>query len=215
MRILRSGSEAEMIALFLSSEYPASRTHHYIQQILQREGWDPRIIEQPDLSDEQENAQRRRVLAAYRGYGQSADYFKQLPAEVDYLDYFAGFPSDVRWEWIMLSRQELEQVKYIEYDYWIELSGGSRLPRDAANTILAGRELFGVSNRTVLQMADAYRADARFPMLILVGKNREGPLVLLEGHMRLTAMFLARECLPAELEVLVGFSEQMGSWDCY
>jgi hypothetical protein len=215
MRTIRSGSEAEMIALFLSSEYPASRTHHYIQQILQQAGWSPRIIEQPNLYDEQENAQRRHVLAAYRGYGQSADYFKQLPPDVEYLDYFAGFPSNVHWEWVMLSRQELEQVKYIEYDYWIELSGGSRLPCDAANTILAGREMFDVSNRGVLQMADAYRAGARFPTLIVVGKNREGPLVLLEGHMRLTAMFLAGECLPTELEVLIGFSEQMGNWDCY
>lgn len=42
-----------------------------------------------------------------------------------------------------------------------------------------------------------------------VGKNRESPLVVLEGHMRLTAMLLASECLPAELEVLVGFSEQI------
>jgi hypothetical protein len=102
-----------------------------------------------------------------------------------------------------------------DHNNWIELSGGSRLPCDAANTILAGREVFEVSNQPLLKLADAYRAGARFPALIVVGKNREGPLVLLEGHMRLTAMFLAGECLPTELEVLIGFSEQMGNWDCY
>jgi len=202
MRTVRPISEAEMVALFLSTEYPSPRTHQHILQVLQREGWPPSIIEQPNLRDGQENAQRRSILGAYRGYGQNTDYFE-------------GFPLDVRWERAMLSKQELEQVKYIEYDYWIELSGGSRLPRDARKKILAGHEVFGVSHQGVLQMAAAFRSGARFPTLILVGKNRESPLVVLEGHMRLTAMVLAPECLPAELEVIVGFSEQIERWGCY
>ena len=115
----------------------------------------------------------------------------------------------------MLSRQKLEQVRYIEYDYWVELSGGSRLPRDAARKSLAGYEVFEVSLQGVLQMAEAFRSEARFPTLILVGKNGGSALVVLEGHMRLTAMFLAPECLPAELEVIVGFSKQIECWGCY
>src|SRR5579884_2074224 len=208
MRTVRPSSEAEMVALFLATEYPSPRTHQLIAQVLQREGWPPDILEQPNLNDEQENARRRSILAAYRGYGQNTDYFESLPPDVEYKNYFEGFPLDVQWERAMLSRQELEQVKYIEYDYWIELSSGSRLPRDAARNILAGYEAFGVNNQGLLQMAEALRAGVRFPTLILVGKNREGPLVVIEGHARLTAMFLAPECLPAELEVMVGFSEQ-------
>ena len=115
----------------------------------------------------------------------------------------------------MLSQQELERVHYIEYEYWMELSGGSRLPGDARKKILAGDEVFGVSHHRVLQMAEALRIGVQFPTLILVGKNRVSPLVVLEGHMRLTAMVLAPECLPPELEVLVGFSEQIERWECY
>lgn len=215
MRTVRPSSEEEMVALFLATEYPSLRTHQYILQVLQREGWPASIIEQPNLRDGQENAQRRSILGAYRGYGQNADYFESLPLDVQYMDYFEGFPLDVQWERAMLSRQELEQVKYIEYDYWVELSRGSRLPRDAARTILAGDEVFGVSHQGVLQMAEAFRSGARFPTLILVGKNRESPLVVLEGHMRLTAMLLAPACLPTELEVLIGFSEQIERWGCY
>ncbi|MGH2508169.1 MAG: hypothetical protein ACRDHZ_12305 [Ktedonobacteraceae bacterium] len=215
MRTVRPIGEAEMIALFLATEYPAPRTHQHILQVLQREGWPPNIIEQPNLRDGQENAQRRSILRAYRGYGQNTDYFEGLAPGVEYMDYFEGFPLDVQWERAMLSKQELEQVTYIAYDYWIELSGGSRLPRDARKKILAGDEVFGVSNQKVLQMAEAFRSGARFPTLILVGKNQERPLVVLEGHTRLTAMFLASECLPAELEVIVGFSEQIERWGCY
>lgn len=215
MRTIRPIGEAEMVALFLSTEYPSPRTHQQILQVLQREGWSPGIIEQPNLRDEQENIQRRSILGAYRGYGQNTDYFESLPLDVEYMNYFEGFPPDVQWERAMLSRQELEQVKYIEYDYWVELSSGSRLPRDVARNILAGYEVFGVSHQGVLQMAEAFRSGVRFPTLILVGKNRESPLVVLEGHMRLTALFLAPECLPAELEVMVGFSEQIENWGCY
>jgi hypothetical protein len=215
MQTVRPSNEAEMVALFLATEYPSSRTHEHIQQILQREGWPARLIEQPDLHNEQENAQRRCILQAYRGYGQSQDYFAKLPPDVEYLNYFAGFPSDVQWELALLSRQELEQVKYIEDDYWIALSGGSRLPRDARQHILAGHTVFGESHQEVLQMAAAFRAGAQFPTLIVVGKHRKSSLVLLEGHMRLTALLLAQESLPAELTVMVGFSEQMDHWGCY
>lgn len=169
---------------------------------LRREGLSPRIIEQPDLSDAQENICRRTILGAYRGYGQNTDYFQDFP-----------FP--VQWERMMLSKQDLEQVRYIDYNYWVELSKGSRLPRDGARTILAGNEVFEVSNQGFLQMAEALRSGVQFPTLILVGKKRQSTLVVLEGHARLTAMFLAPECLPAELEVVVGLSEQMDTWGCY
>jgi hypothetical protein len=76
---------------------------------------------------------------------------------VEYTDYFEGLPLDVQWERAMLSKQELEQVKYIEYDYWVELSSGSRLPRDGARNILAGDEVFGISHQGVLQMAEVFR----------------------------------------------------------
>ena len=63
-------------------------------------------------------------------------------------------------------------------------------------------------------MAEAIRSNAQFPTLILVVKNHESPLVVLEGHMRVTTMFLAPERRLAELEVIVGFSEQIEQWRC-
>ncbi|HEX3723338.1 MAG TPA: hypothetical protein VHV31_11130 [Nitrolancea sp.] len=215
MRTVRPIREAEMVSLFLATEYSAPRTHHNIQQVLQREGCPPSIIEHPNLDDAHENACRRSILGSFRGYGQPPDFFTGLPFDVEYVNYFEGFPPDVRWQRAMFSQQELAQVKYIDYDYWVELSGGSRLPRDAARNILANDEVFGVSNRTVLWMADAVRSGAQFPPIILVGKDRASSLVLLEGHMRITAMFLALDCLPSELEVVVGFSQQIERWGCY
>lgn len=44
----------------------------------------------------------------------------------------------VEWVWAQMAA-ELARVRYIEYSYWNELWGGSRLAADAAQRINAGR----------------------------------------------------------------------------
>ena len=111
---------------------------------------------------------------------------------------------------------ELAEVRYIEYDYWVELSGGTRLAVDAAARVRAGVAPFGVPNDGMLKMAQAVAAGAWFPPLILVTTGLVGhDLVVLEGHVRLTAFMLARDRLPPELEVLVGYSPAMTHWGCW
>jgi hypothetical protein len=58
-------------------------------------------------------------------------------------------------------------------------------------------------------MAEALCAGATFPELILVGKGEGSPLVVLEGHVRLTAYCLRLDCAPDALPVLVGYSPVM------
>lgn len=74
---------------------------------------------------------------------------------------------------------------------------------------------FGVPNDGVLGMAQAVADGARLPPLILLTTGTGGDLVVLEGHVRLTALMLARDRLPPELEVLVGSSPAMTRWGCW
>jgi hypothetical protein len=202
MRQLRPSSEAEMVALFLRAELSSDRWRDDLQALMKRAGLPDRVVTAPDLGDG-ENQDRLRLLTEHRGYGTRTDYFE-------------GFPDDVCWQWMAITPAELSGVRYIEYDYWNELSGGTRLAVDAATRIRAGVTPFGVPNGRVLAMAQAVAAGARFPPLILVttGLGRED-VVVLEGHVRLTAFMLARDRLPPELEVLVGFSPTMARWDCW
>ncbi len=78
-----------------------------------------------------------------------------------------------------------------------------------------GRDVFGLSSQYFVDIAEALRQGAQFPTLIFVGRDEESYLVVLEGHARLTAYLTAPECLPTELEVIVGFSEQITQWGCY
>jgi hypothetical protein len=199
MRRLRPGSEAEMVALFLRTELPAARSRDDLRALLERACLAERVVTDPDLGDDAENQARLRLLTRHRGYGTRTELFD-------------GFPYDVRWQWMAITPAELARVRYIDYDYWVELSGGTRLAVDAAQRIRAGVAPFGVPSDWALGMARAVAGGARFLPLILVTTGPGGGLVVLEGHVRLTAFMLARDRLPPELEVLVGSSPAMTRW---
>ena len=169
---------------------------HLTRVALERNALPERVVTAPNLDDDAENQARWRLLTQHRGYGTR-------------IELFDGFPDDVRWQWMAITPAELARVRYIDYDYWVELSGGTRLAADAAPRIRAAVAPFGVPSDWALGMAQEVAAGARFPPLILVTTGAGGDLVVLEGHARLTAFMLARDSLPPELEVLVGSSPAM------
>jgi hypothetical protein len=131
----------------------------------------------------------RAILAAYRSWPDQG--------------LFYGFPRDVKWSRVAVTPDEALDILYINWDWWLKITGGSRRPRDAAARTQpdAGDERIA-------------RAAAMNPELIAV-RAPGGPLVLLEGHVRLTAYALFRECLPDELEIYLGESPRMAEWSEY
>jgi hypothetical protein len=203
VRWLRPSSEDEMVALFLRTELTSVRHSPRIRELLDHEQLSERLLVAPDLTSPRENGVRRHLLSAHRGYQARVGLFN-------------GFPDDVRWDWVALEPAELLQVKYINYDYWTELSGGSRLAADAPALILAGVAPFGVSGEWAIGFGEALAvAGASVPPLILVTSGRSDDLVVLEGHARLTAYAMRPEALPPELEVLLGSSPGMRAWGLY
>jgi hypothetical protein len=192
VRVIRSSSEAEMIAVFLRGELDSERFGSRLRATI-----DERLLVDPDLEDVEQNAVRRAALTTLRGY---------QPRE----GLFHGFPHDLLWERAALTPDEVLAVRYIDYDYWVELSGGTRLPLDAAARIRAGITVFRVPNDGFFELADAL-GTRQLPELIVVGDDG-GRLVVLEGHTRLTAYALRPEALPAELEVLLGRSPRIAEW---
>jgi hypothetical protein len=187
MRTLRPSSEAEMIAVFLRGELASPRFGPRVREVV-----DERLVLEPDLEDANENEQRDAALTAVRGYAGREGVFGRLPHEV-------------HWEWVGLTRDEVLSIRYIDYSYWVELSGGSRRPVDAVERIRAGDDVFGVPSTSFL---DVELEDP--PPLIVVGDGTK--LVVLEGHVRLTVYALRPELLPDELEVLLGRSPRIAEW---
>ena len=119
MRKIRDISEDEMIAIYLQTELTSVRFRQKLERCRRQEKIDRRIIRAVDWNNAAENVLRRRLLGVYRGYGQNADYFPD-------------FPADVCWERVGLSREELERVQYIDWEYWLELTDGTRMAIDGA-----------------------------------------------------------------------------------
>lgn len=187
-----------MVACFLGGELTSRRFGSNLRVHLAAAGHTDRLLTRPDLSDAEANSARRALLAATRGYGENRDLF-------------ADFPTRVTWTRAVLSAAEMAGVRYVEYSYWTELSGGSRLPIDAAARVRAGLQAFDVPNDGFLDAAQALIGGERFPPLILVGETPDD-LVCLEGHLRLTAYALAG--FPIDVECLVGTAPDMGRWAC-
>ena len=196
MQVLGMSSEDEMVACFLSGELSSRRFGQKLRSRLAAAGQAEQLLTHPDLSEAGANFARRALLAATRGYGENRDLFE-------------NFPTQVAWTRALLSADEAAGVRYLDYSYWVELSGGSRRPADAAIRIRAGLRAFDVANEPFVEAADALIRGERFPPLILVGESQDN-LVCLEGHLRLTAYALVG--FPSDVECLIGTASAMGRW---
>ena len=114
---------------------------------------------------------------------------------------FDGFPDDVAWARAALTPSEVLEILYINWDWWLKVSNGTRLPRVAAEA--RGRD---EGDRRIAATA------ATNPELIVVTDPERSKLVLLEGHVRLTAYAAYPELLPDELEVYLGTSARIAEW---
>jgi hypothetical protein len=196
VRILGESSEEDMVSVFLQGELSSYRFGPAVRDALLAGDELEWLLTDPDVKDQRANQARRAVLAATRGYGEDRELFEH-------------FPAAVKWVRAQLAATELARVRYIEYSYWNELSGGSRLAADAARRINAGVRPFGVSNERFRRAARALQSGERFPPLILAGPHYDD-LVCLEGNLRLTAHALAG--FPIEAECVVGTAPALERW---
>ncbi len=190
MILVKPTTEADMIAVYLRSEIDSKRFGKYILNLLEKNKQNRAIIDHPDITSAEENEYRRNILIGYRAY------------------VFDEIPTHTEWFRAILSRGEVADIRYIDYDYWNELSNHTRLPCNAIEGIFAGRTIYDVDNSGFLQVAQAMREGAHFPELILVSPAPGSALTVYEGHVRLTAYLLAPECIPQELGVIVGFAPE-------
>ena len=165
--------EEAMIVEFLK-EVDSPRFGLAIVDQLRADNKTRRLIDLPDLQSSEENTYRKELLAKVRGYGKDAMLFE-------------SFPSDVRWKSAVLGKSDLTRLKYINDDYWNELSNGSRLVQEGARSILAGVEIMGQSSKPFFEVVKSIEQGEILPQPILVACDETSDLVVLEGHVRLTA----------------------------
>lgn len=199
MKTLGSVTEAEMIAIFLEAEIDSTRYNKSITQAVAKLGATEDIIRNPDLTSDADNETRKRLLTLHRHYEERTELFE-------------GFPDNVQWVRVELSKEELLDVRYMEYSFWNELTGGTRKIQDALQRIRDNKMPYDGSNEKYLSAAEALRGGKVFPEIVLVGEKEDGPYVALEGHLRLSTYGLMPDHIPQPFTAIVGVSPHMMQW---
>lgn len=199
MNYLRDSSEDEMISEFLRAEYLSERFSEQIKTEMSKLLIDERMVLSADIESVDENARRKKLLSEFRGYGLNQEMFER-------------FPTIATWSLCSFTRDDLEQIRYIDYSYWNELSDGTHLPIVAAETIRKGVSIYGQDNDGFLRAAEYIRSGGTFPRMFFLTSDFE-KFVIVEGHLRMTAYALAPEYFN-HVEVIVGEcnSEELSNW---
>src|SRR5439155_2278965 len=186
MRTIRAVTEDAVIAAFLRAEIDSDRLGQAILKALRADNQPRTIVDVPDLNDHRQNACRRSLLGRVRGWGRGEGMFQ-------------GFPVHVDWELVALAPDELAAVRYIAWDWWLDRSAGTRLATEYARRIRAGDFPGDPESGLRYHWPIAHRLREGLLLLRLIGVRdaaRPAFLVLIEGHVRLTAFFLFPEVLP-------------------
>ena len=170
MNLIRKTNEAEMILEFLKGELNSKRFNEDLNNAINELGLDSSIILNGNIEDEQENNDRLKIMKKFRGY----------PDE----ELFERFPNIEEWKFLELNESDIDNIYYIDYDYWNELSNGTSKPVEAAKVIKSGKEIYEVSNQPFLDGVE-YNKTNKFPPVILITCNNEKYLII-EGHSRMT-----------------------------
>jgi hypothetical protein len=196
----RGATEAEVVLAFLRGEIDSERFGAEVRQAL----GDTRLVRHPDLDSDEENRARERALANARGWRDTG--------------LFEGFPERVEWFHGALPAEVLARVRYIDYSYWNELSGGSRRPADVLATLRSGRLPDWVTDlgtdwcfRLAARLADVTRLDD----LIMMATPDLERIVVLEGHARLTAVFVGGLQNRLTVHAYVGVAPDITRWGCF
>jgi hypothetical protein len=133
-------------------------------------------------------------------------------------ELFEGFPEKVEWYHGVLPPDELERVRFIDYSYWNEMSGGSRRPADVLPSLRAGRPPGWVTELGTSWCFEFAAELATVPVvddLIVMATPGRAKLVLLEGYSRLTAIFVGGLQRRITVRAYLGLSAEIEQWGCF
>ncbi|MEU1710923.1 hypothetical protein ABZ478_37490 [Streptomyces sp. NPDC005706] len=194
MKLLLPVTLDEVVAVWLGAEVDSNRFGAIVCSMLRRDGLPAALVTDPDLTDEQANAARLGLLREYRGFDQ---------ADTSLETYSGGLPvRDLAWWRVSIDAADVARLHYINWDYWVAVTGGTRLAATFASAKLAEPDEADAFDT----LRDAFVAGAPVPEIILVDSGPDTRVVILEGHVRATAMAMAGDDLK-ERTALLGRSE--------
>ena len=138
MKLIRKANKDEMILEFLKGKLNSKRFNGSLDNIINDLRLDSSIIFNGNIKNKKENLDRLNIMKKFRGYPDNG--------------LFENFPKISEWKYLELDEKDIDNIYYIDYDYWNELSNGTSKPVEAAKVINSGREIYNVSNHHFLMV---------------------------------------------------------------
>lgn len=200
MNNTRHISTAEMIAEFLKAELHSSRFREGSLKALKMLGYNESLIEYPDYNSSEDNEKRAKVLGLCRGWPDT--------------NLFTGFPKDIDWSLVCLSRAELSQVFRLKSSP--TMTDDERLLYTTASRLKQKVPVVNVDPNIIDQMKQRIVEKVPMPPIILVGETFEGKKVLIEGHSRSIAYCSVDKPSNSEyIPAIIGLSPHILHWAYY
>ena len=191
MQKLQKSDENEMVYQFLRAERDSPRHAEEFQlafESLRELGMDISYIEQilsnGNITSEQENEIRRRILGVKRGFKKNRGLFE-------------NFPENAEWTYAVFGPEDLPKIFYLNFPDWNERTNNTGRPTDFATVLLQDK---AENMREFRQIAKNIK---NAPPMIFVTDENESRFTILEGHHRMTAYALAPETFE-NIRVLLG-----------
>jgi hypothetical protein len=189
--LLGSANEDEMISTFIRAELKSPRFGAKLRSAAADLGASIDLL--ADGTSAQAAEARRRLLAAYRGWGQ-------------YESVFGGMPDDLEWSWAELDEAVL-RTRVFTIEWWFEETFGTR-------SVLAigemKRRTADDDSRPQLERARAAGRMLEPPILLSEPDLRR--LVILEGHSRILSYMAHPDLALFPMLALIGTSRRIGEW---
>lgn len=173
MKVIGSSSKEQAVLEWLRAEMNSDRFSDDLHTALKELGCDDEIVIKARLDDEQDNLLRWRILKSYRAW---------LDRNFD----------DYDWKKIELNKDDVNNLKYIDYSYWNELSDNTRTVGRAAKNVSNGKTVFDVPNDRFYSVAKDVENGTSLPPIIVVSNHYDNQCEILEGHLRATGFALAK-----------------------
>lgn len=155
----------------------------------------------PDLTDEQENAERRRIIGGMRGFGVGAYLFR-------------GLANDIVWRRAHVSIAEVGDMLYANnVTTWTTLAPNTLQVSEGADNV-GHVPTDGDANMHILSLARTIcHTDPvpQYPELICL-KRPDERISVMEGHTRSTAYVIEAHRLPDGVDIYLGESPSVATW---
>ena len=186
VKLIRRISEDEVVGQFLKSDFNSPAFRDYRDRLRD-------VVVNPDFEDADENAKRRALFF------------------LRHLSLWREIPTDTEWYEVEVNVSDIGNIRAFPRAQWRKLAHGNFSITQIADKMRNGSQELDAQFLSKIHAIGTriVREDPGLGAIILIGRNEDEPLTVLDGNHRLMAAMLSSPSKLGKLRFLCGLSPRM------